>query len=170
MFSLFLSGSSHLHVAKTFSTDHSLDMITTAIFPVPAQVQGVSLICRRDKRFLLVKRGKEPLKGWLAFPGGSVEPGETAEEAAKRELKEETALHAARLDHMITVDLATGEKAYDKCYYLSVFRAHDITGMEQAGDDAVSIHWLSVEEMEGQQVTESTLAVARSVAQAEDTP
>lgn len=145
-------------------------MITVPLFPIPTQVHGVSLICRRRKRFLLVKRGKEPLKGWLAFPGGGVEPGETAEEAAKRELKEETALNAAKLDHVITVDLAMDGKAYDKCYYLSVFRAHDITGTEQAGDDAVSIHWLSVEEMEGQKVTESTLDVARSIAEAEDIP
>ncbi|MBV2142705.1 NUDIX domain-containing protein [Falsochrobactrum sp. TDYN1] len=143
-------------------------MTTVPLFPVPPQIHGVSLICRRDRRFLLVRRGKEPWKGWLAFPGGSVEAGETAQEAALRELKEETALDAGSLAHVITVDLALEGQAYEKSYYLSVYRAFDLSGREQAGDDAVSIHWLTVEEMATANVTESTLDVARSVAERED--
>lgn len=133
-------------------------------------IKGVSLICRRGGRFLLVERGKEPLKGWLAFPGGGVEPGETAEQAAHRELYEETALTAASLTHVITVDLANDGNAYDHSYFLSVYRAHDLSGEGVAGDDAVSLHWLTVEEMASLQVTESTFAVASNVAKAEDQP
>ncbi|PWL18272.1 DNA mismatch repair protein MutT [Falsochrobactrum shanghaiense] len=145
-------------------------MITVPLSPLPLQIHGVSLVCRRDRRFLLVRRGKEPWKDWLAFPGGSVEAGETAEEAALRELKEETALDAGSLAHLITVDLALEGKAYEKSYYLSVFRAFDLSGIEQAGDDAVSIHWLTIEEMAKVNVTESTLDVARCVAEREDGP
>ena len=143
-------------------------MKTIPVIPIPAQVHGVSLICRRGQRFLLVERGKEPWKGWLAFPGGSVEDGETAEAAAIRELKEETALDAKALSHVITVDLALEGKAYDKSYYLSVFRVWQVSGQEVAGDDAVSIHWLTIEEMASARVTSSTLDVARSVAETED--
>ncbi|MEJ5018840.1 NUDIX domain-containing protein [Ochrobactrum vermis] len=143
-------------------------MKTVPVFPIPAKVHGVSLICRRAGRFLLVERGKEPWKGWLAFPGGSIEPGETPEEAAIRELKEETALEARALSHVITVDLALEGQAYDKSYYLSVFRAMDVSGQEVAGDDAASIHWLTIEEMASAKVTDSTLDVARTVAETED--
>lgn len=85
-----------------------------------------------------------------------------------RELKEETNLDVASLSHVITVDLALEGKAYAKSYFLSVFRALDVSGIEQAGDDAASIHWLTIEEMADANVTDSTLDVARSVAQAED--
>lgn len=143
-------------------------MRTVPVIPVPAQVHGVSLICRREGRFLLVERGKEPWKGWLAFPGGGVEAGETPEQAALRELREETALDARRLSHVITVDLALEGKAYAASYYLSVYRALEISGVEQAGDDAAAIRWLTVTEMMAAKVTDSTLDVARAVAARED--
>ncbi len=143
-------------------------MRTVPVIPVPLQVHGVSTICRRERRFLLVERGKEPWKGWLAFPGGGIEPGETPEEAAIRELKEETALYARSLFHVITVDLALEGNAYEKSYYLSVYRALEISGIERPGDDAAAIHWLTVEEMETANVTDSTLDVARAVAWNED--
>lgn len=143
-------------------------MKTVPVFPIPAKVHGASLICRREGRFLLVERGKEPWKGWLAFPGGSIEAGETPEQAAIRELKEETALDARALSHVITVDLALEGKAYDRSYYLSVFRAIEVSGREIAGDDAAAIHWLTIEDMASAKVTDSTLDVTRMVARTED--
>lgn len=48
------------------------------------------IVCDAEGRVLLERRGKEPRKGFLAFPGGFVDPDETAEEAAYRECSEET--------------------------------------------------------------------------------
>src|SRR5690606_15431019 len=140
-------------------------MKTVPVFPIPAKVHGVSLICRREGRFLLVERGKEPWKGWLAFPGGSIEAGETPEQAAIRELKEETALDAKALSHVITVDLALEGKAYARSYFLSVFRVLHVLGPEIAGAAAASLHWLTIEDMAFAKVTDSPLDVARSVAE-----
>ena len=54
---------------------------------------AVALLVRdRCGRLLVATRGKEPAKGTLDLPGGFVDKGETGEEAAQRELYEESGL------------------------------------------------------------------------------
>ena len=53
---------------------------------------AVSVAIVRGNTVLLVKRARQPSQGFYAFPGGKVEAGETLEEAARRELREETGL------------------------------------------------------------------------------
>ena len=52
-----------------------------------------TLICIKKNEILLVKRAFHPAKGEWSLPGGFIEIGETPEDAAKRELKEETNLN-----------------------------------------------------------------------------
>lgn len=53
---------------------------------------GAGALVHRGGRLLLVKRNERPNRGMWSFPGGEVELGETTEEAAVRELREETGL------------------------------------------------------------------------------
>ena len=50
----------------------------------------VDTIIQNDSQILLVKRKNEPFKGYFALPGGFINEGETVEDAARRETKEET--------------------------------------------------------------------------------
>lgn len=53
--------------------------------PIPA----VGAVIVHQGKVLLVKRGKEPSRGYWSIPGGVIELGEKAREAIKREVKEE---------------------------------------------------------------------------------
>jgi len=52
-----------------------------------------TLVCVENNKILLVKRAFNPAKGYWSLPGGFIELNETPEDAAKRELKEETNLN-----------------------------------------------------------------------------
>lgn len=56
--------------------------------PAPA----ACCLVRDGEKLLFVQRSVEPRKGFWTLPGGFIEMGETAEQAALRELREETAL------------------------------------------------------------------------------
>jgi len=50
---------------------------------------AVAVILQYDKKIVLIERAKDPGKGKLDLPGGFVDPKESAEEAVKREIREE---------------------------------------------------------------------------------
>ena len=62
--------------------------------PIPT----VDIIIQMNSRILLVKRKNEPFRGYMAIPGGFVNEGETVEDPAKREVKEETSLNIELID------------------------------------------------------------------------
>lgn len=56
-----------------------------------------------EGELLLVRRGKEPAKGTLDLPGGFVDMHETGEEAARREIKEETGLDVKSCRYLFSI-------------------------------------------------------------------
>jgi 8-oxo-dGTP diphosphatase len=70
----------------------------------PSVTVDVVVIALMDgqQKVLLIRRRLPPFEGYWAIPGGFVEPGETLEAAARRELLEETGAQAARLEQLHT--------------------------------------------------------------------
>lgn len=96
---------------------------------------------------LLIKRGNEPYKGQWAFPGGFLEPDETLEEAARRELKEETGLSPKFFNEVGSFsDLDRDPRGRTiSVAFASVVRPSQIKAV--AGDDAKEARWFNVHEM-----------------------
>ena len=69
-----------------------------------APVVGVGGVVVRDGRVLLIRRGKAPLYGRWVVPGGTVELGETLEEALVREMEEETSLRVEPIEVLTVFD------------------------------------------------------------------
>jgi 8-oxo-dGTP diphosphatase len=99
---------------------------------------GASIVVFRGDSVLLVQRGKRPYEGFWSFPGGEVQWGETAMDAARRELEEETGLLASTLT---LGDVADGIVKDDEGvvithYTIAVFAARDVAGEPVAASDA----------------------------------
>lgn len=89
---------------------------------------------------LLVRRGSEPFKGMLALPGGFVNEGETAEQAAKRELLEETGLALDRCSPIGTFDRPGRDPRGWTVSSAFVFRTRQ--RLVRGGDDAIEAIWV----------------------------
>lgn len=116
--------------------------------PTPVAVCLIPVLAHREVALLSIVRNNEPSKGFLAFPGGYVEEGETAQAAAARELLEETGM-LTRADQWTLVDSKTNAKnrmllfclfhrvlSYAEYQGLVNAQAHDLT--EVAGFGLVS--------------------------------
>lgn len=67
-------------------------------------IVGIEVIVLKGDTVLLVRRGKPPNMGSWTLPGGAQEVGETAEQAGRRELLEETGISVGKLVFTAHVD------------------------------------------------------------------
>ena len=97
------------------------------------------------KRVVLVKRVKEPFKGRWVLPGGFVNYGETVEDAAKREVQEETNLDV-ELEDILGIYSALDRDPREH-HVTIVFIARLIAGQPIGGDDAEKAEWRDLQDL-----------------------
>ncbi len=119
---------------------------------------GVSGLIRRQDRVLLVQRSRPPLAGLWSLPGGLVEAGETLEEAARREIREETGIEAHALERIGLEEIIERDEAGTarRHFVLAVFKGRYRSGTVVAGDDARAAIWADPSNPDGLALTEGT--------------
>ena len=116
---------------------------------------GASAAIFRDGLVLLVERGKGALPGTWSLPGGHIEPGERAKDAALREVGEETGVEAEilGLTDVHDVLIKSDEGQLTAHYVLSVYFGRWVRGEPAADGDVVTARFVRLEDLDGYRLT-----------------
>ena len=96
---------------------------------------SVALI--RDGKVLLIKRAFAPYQHLWTLPGGRIEPGESIEQCAIREIAEEVGLAIRNPRPVLVQPLGR-----DGAFRLAVFATRDFSGQLRASDEVADHKWL----------------------------
>ena len=109
---------------------------------------GVGGVVVIDGRVVLIRRGKEPLRGRWVIPGGTVELGETLQDALVREMQEETGLLVRPREVVLVFDRIQREGPSVEYHYVIIDYACDyVSGELRAGSDADEVALVAPDEI-----------------------
>ncbi|MBU1212468.1 MAG: NUDIX domain-containing protein [Alphaproteobacteria bacterium] len=126
---------------------------------MPELCRGASMAVFQDGNVLLVRRARPPLAGLWSLPGGRRERGETAAEAALREVREETgvrALIAGRLGLHVARFTPPGSQESGPQSSIEIDVFYGTTPSRQspvAADDADAAAWVPLDSLDRYDLT-----------------
>ncbi len=128
------------------------------LYPTQPQL-AVGAVVFNENKVLLVHRRNPPGQGVWAIPGGRVRLGETLQQAAEREIFEETGVVIGAKEPIFTFDMIDRDKTGRPRYHYVIIdlRATYLSGRLVAGDDARAAKWVSEKELATLNVNETTL-------------
>ena len=115
-----------------------------SLIQTPKLTEASLAIVRKDGKILTVSRPEPPHE--MSLPGGHVDPGETSDAAAKRELQEETGLYAHEVEPLQTIRSPVDGRT------VHVFEAKVWSGEARAAEPNTRIAWLTPKELLNQSV------------------
>lgn len=109
-----------------------------------AEADSYRKLPEKELRILLIRRGGHPFLGKWALPGGFVRPNETTEQAAARELREETGVDDVYLEQLYTFsDIGRDPRTWVmSCSYMALINSGQV--QLKAGDDAAEAAWFKL--------------------------
>jgi ADP-ribose pyrophosphatase YjhB (NUDIX family) len=111
-------------------------------------VVGVGGVVIRGGSVLLIRRGREPLKGQWSIPGGLLELGEELAAGVRRELKEETGLDVEPLETLAVFDRIFREGSRVRYHYVIVdYACRWKRGRLRPASDVLDARWVRREDL-----------------------
>jgi 8-oxo-dGTP diphosphatase len=121
---------------------------------------GVGAVVIHDGRVLLIRRGKEPLRGRWVIPGGTVEAGETLHEALVREVREETGLAVRPTEVVLVFDRILRDDGELRYHYVIIdYLCEYLSGTPRAATDAEDVALVRPEDLPDYDLPPQALAV-----------
>jgi len=120
-------------------------------------IVGVGALIVRDSGVLLVRRKREPSKGLWSMPGGLVDLGETLEDAARRETKEETGIDI-RIEKLLDVvdNIIHDDHGKTRFHYVvAIFLARPLTTEVKPRSDVSEARWIHFENLSSYPMTKT---------------
>ncbi len=139
-------------------------MDKSKIISAPRAAVGAVVI--KEERVLLVKRKFPPQKDKWAIPGGLVKLGETLQEAAQREIEEETGLKIRAKEPVHTFDLIERDSKGEILFHYVIvdLDADYVSGKIVPADDASDAGWFGPEEIKNIDASANTIALLHKLA------
>ena len=128
--------------SKFFRPSVAADIVIFSVFD--EMNDNYRKLPEKTLKVLLVKRGQCPFKEQYALPGGFVKETETAEQAAQRELEEETGVACTFLEQLKTTSTVERDPRTRviSVSYMALLNAAEYK--VRAGDDAAEAEWFTV--------------------------
>jgi len=128
-------------------------------------IVGVGVLIEEDGRYLLVKRAAEPDAGLWSIPGGLIEVGERAADAAVREALEETGLSVEIMNQVDVVDKIVRDDDGDVRYHFIIidFHARPLSGEMRPMDDALDAAWAAPEDFIKYELTPTLVELLKRI-------
>jgi 8-oxo-dGTP diphosphatase len=133
-------------------------------------VVGVGGVIIDRGRAVLIRRGTEPLLGEWSIPGGTIEIGETLEQAVCREVREETALEVRVLelieffDRIYFADGSSSAKDGNKPrfhFVIADYLCEVVGGEPRAGSDVTELTYAREHELAKFRLTEKATSILK---------
>jgi mutator protein MutT len=114
-----------------------------------------------------VRRGKPPLQGTWSIPGGTLEVGETLQEAVVRELAEETGIKVRVLDLVDVFERISQDDAGRVQYHFVIldYLCERVGGEAKAASDASDLAWVGEANLSSYELTPGALPVIQKAFQ-----